>query len=206
MKLIKSFLKAIIAGFFIGIGGTAFLLSDSKIIGSLLFSIGLLAICTKGYNLFTGKVCYTFNNKPSYIIELIVIWLGNLCGTISFAIIESFTRLYPTLNEKAIILCNNKFVDSPISLFCLGILCNILIYLAVDNYSKCESEFGKIISIIFSITVFVFCGFEHCIADMYYISIANAWTYAHAIETIIIVTLGNIVGGLLLPLINKITK
>lgn len=67
-----------------------------------------------------------------------------------------------------------------------------------------EHELGKYFSIIFGVSVFVFCGFEHCVADMYYISITNAWTYAYALEVIAIVTIGNCIGGVLIPLIRKL--
>lgn len=206
MQLIKTFIKAIVAGVFIGIGGTAFLLSESKIVGSLLFCVGLFAICTMNFNLFTGKVCYALENKFSYLIDLIIIWLGNLFGTISLALLESFTSIYPALNNRAIEICKNKFIGEPVSWIILGILCNLLIYLAVDGYRNNQHELGKYLSIIFGVSVFVYCGFEHCVADMYYISIANAWTYAHAIELIILVTLGNIIGGLFIPIIRKYTK
>lgn len=205
MNLLKTFLKAVVAGAFIGIGGSVYLLVESKVVGALLFSVGLFAICTMGYNLFTGKVCYALDNKPSYILDLIVIWIGNLVGTISLSILLSFTRIYASLNEKALNLVSVKFADEPISLLVLGIMCNILIYLAVDGYKNNPHELGKYLSIIFGVSVFILCGFEHCVADMYYISIANAWTYAHAIECIIIVTIGNIIGGLLLPIIKKIS-
>lgn len=206
MQIIKTFIKAIVAGAFIGVGGTVFLLAESKLVGSLLFCVGLFGILTMNFNLFTGKVCYLFDNKLSYVLDLIVIWIGNLVGTISIALLESFTRLYPALNSKAIEVCKTKLADEPLSLFILGILCNILIYLAVDGYKNNEHELGKYLSIIFGVSIFVFCGFEHCVADMYYISIANAWTYAHAIQTVVIVTIGNIVGGLLIPLIKKYAK
>lgn len=206
MSKLKTFVKAIVAGIFIGIGGTAFLLAESKIVGSILFCIGLFAICTMNYNLFTGKVCYALDNNISYIIDLVIIWFGNLVGTITIASLESLTSLYPALNTKAIQICNSKFAAEPISWIILGILCNILIYLAVDGYKNNTHELGKYLAIIFGVSVFVFCGFEHCVADMYYISIANAWTYAHALELIPLVTIGNIIGGLLLPAIKKFTK
>ena len=206
MQKLNTFIKAIVAGIFIGIGGTVYLLVESKVIGAVLFSVGLFAICTLNYNLFTGKVCYTLDNKPSYIIDLILIWIGNLIGTISLSIILSFTRIYPALNEKALGIVIIKFQDQPLSLLLLGVLCNILIYLAVEGYKNNPHELGKYLSIIFGVSVFILCGFEHCVADMYYISIANAWTYAHAIECIVIVTIGNIIGGLLLPMLKKITK
>lgn len=206
MKLLKIFLKAVVAGIFIGIGGTAFLMIENKVIGSIMFAVGLFAICTMGFNLFTGKVCYVFENKVTYLIDLIVIWLGNLCGTILIALLESFTRIYPTLQEKALIMCQTKFTDEPISWLILGFFCNILIYLAVDEYKNNPHELGKYLSIIFGVSVFIICGFEHCVADMYYISIANAWTYAHAFEVIAIVTIGNCIGGIFIPFIKMITK
>ena len=63
MKIVKTFIKAIVAGMFIGIGGSAFLMIENKVVGSVMFAVGLFAICTMGFNLFTGKVCYVFENK-----------------------------------------------------------------------------------------------------------------------------------------------
>lgn len=206
MKIVNNFIKAIVAGMFIGIGGTAFLMIENKVVGALFFSVGLFAICTMGFNLFTGKVCYVFENKISYLLDLLVIWIGNLCGCLLIAFLESLTRIYPTLQQKAVTMCQAKFIDNPISLLILGIFCNVLIYLAVDGYKNNPHELGKYLAIIFGVSVFIICGFEHCVADMYYISIANAWTYAHAIETIIIVTIGNCLGGISIPLIKKIVK
>lgn len=206
MKIVKTFIKAIVAGMFIGIGGSAFLMIENKVVGSIMFAVGLFAICTMGFNLFTGKVCYVFENKLSYLLDLVIIWIGNLCGTLLIATLESFTRIYPTLQQKALAMCQIKFVDEPISWLILGFFCNILIYLAVDGYKNNPHELGKYLSIIFGVSVFIICGFEHCVADMYYISIANAWTYAHAIEVIAVVTIGNCLGGVFIPLIKKIAE
>ena len=79
------FIYAILAGFCIGLGGTVFLrLKDAfpggNVVGALLFTIGLFVVCTRGYALYTGKVCYLFDNPPSYVLDVIVIWVGNLCG------------------------------------------------------------------------------------------------------------------------------
>ena len=206
MKIVKTFIKAIVAGMFIGIGGSAFLMIENKVVGSVMFAVGLFAICTMGFNLFTGKVCYVFENKLSYLLDLVIIWVGNLCGTLLITTLESFTRIYPTLQQKALAMCQIKFVDEPISWLILGFFCNILIYLAVDGYKNNPHELGKYLSIIFGVSVFIICGFEHCVADMYYISIANAWTYAHAIEVIAVVTIGNCLGGIFIPLIKKIAE
>ena len=81
-KTLGVFLKAILAGFCIGLGGVVFLglMPTNKPLGAFLFAIGLFTICTHGFNLFTGKACYILENKPSYLGTLVVIWIGNLIG------------------------------------------------------------------------------------------------------------------------------
>ena len=74
----KILLSAIIAGCAIGFGGTVFLSVENTVVGSVLFTIGLFVVCTRGLHLFTGKVCYVFDNDAAYAKALPVIWLGNL--------------------------------------------------------------------------------------------------------------------------------
>ena len=79
-------IKSILAGIMIAIGGTIFLSLDNKIIGSIFFSIGLFMICTRGLNLFTGKIGYIFENNLKYTLEVIITLIGNFIGT--FAILN----------------------------------------------------------------------------------------------------------------------
>ena len=83
-KTLGVFLKAILAGFCIGVGGNVFLglIGTNKALGAVLFAVGLFTICTHGFNLFTGKACYILENKPSYLGTLVVIWVGNLIGAL----------------------------------------------------------------------------------------------------------------------------
>ena len=69
MKHLVTFVYAVLAGVAISIGGAAFLASDSRAVGAAMFSVGLFAVCTLGLNLFTGKVCYVFQNSPSYAAD-----------------------------------------------------------------------------------------------------------------------------------------
>lgn len=206
MKKLKTFVYAILAGIFISIGGIVFLSLDNKVLGALFFAVGLFGICTMKFNLYTGKVCYLFDNKPSYLIDLLIIWIGNFVGTFITGNIMKLTRIYPAISEKAMGMVQIKLQDEPISVFILAIFCDIMIYLAVEGYKNNQHELGKYLSILFGVTVFILCGFEHCIANMFYISVANMWTWAHAIEHIIIVTIGNSLGGVLIPILNKIFK
>ena len=81
MKRSKILLSAILAGLCVGFGGIVFLSVENKVIGAAAFTIGLFVICTFGFHLFTGKVCYVLQNDRNYALDLPVIWLGNLIGT-----------------------------------------------------------------------------------------------------------------------------
>lgn len=197
------FLKSVLAGVFIGIGGTVFLMADSKLVGAILFSVGLFTICTMKFNLFTGKVCYALDNNMDYNINLILIWAGNLVGTFLVALLESFTRL--DIQEKAMSLCQTKLDDSLVSILILSFFCNLLIYLAVEGFKSIQDPVGKYLSILFGVVVFIMCGFEHCVANMYYFSIANMWS-TQTIMYLLVMTIGNALGGLFIPLILKIIK
>ena len=203
MKTAKTLVYGILGGFCIGIGGTAFLSLDSKILGALFFTVGLFTICTFGFNLFTGKVCYVFDNGKEFAINLLPIWLGNLIGAWLVAFLLHGTRL--ELTEKAVSMCQVKLEDSLWSIFVLAIFCNILIYIAVDGFKNNPHEIGKYLSLLFGVMVFILCGFEHCVANMFYISMANMWSFKSFIF-IIVSTLGNAVGGVLIPLIKKYFK
>ena len=197
----KTFTGAVLAGIAIGLGGLVFLSVDNKVIGSFLFTIGLFTVCTMGFNLFTGKVCYTFQNDMAYKIGLPVIWLGNLVGTGLTAGCAWMTRVAPAVSEKAMALCQTKLNDSILSLFFLGILCNIFIYIGVEGYKSNPHEFGKYLALVFGVMVFILCGTEHCVADMFYFWMAGAWS-GQAVLRLLVITLGNAVGGVLLPLLR----
>ena len=199
---IKTFIYAIVGGLCISIGGCAFLASESKAVGAVFFVVGLFTICTFGFNLFTGKVCYALANHPKYILDLIVIWFGNLIGCLISGGLLRLTRLTAFM-EKANSICDTKLGDNLLSVFVLAIFCNILIFIAVDGYKNNPHEIGKYLALFFGVTVFVLCGFEHCVANMFYITAAGRWS-GQAVLFIIVNTLGNAAGGLLIPVLKKL--
>lgn len=205
MKTLKAFVLAILAGISIALGGLVFLSVDNKVIGAALFTVGLFTVCTFGLNLFTGKVCYVFQNDANYALMLPVIWLGNLVGTGLTALCASLTRAAPALAEKAQALCQAKLTDNLGSLFFLGILCNIFIYIAVEGFKNNPHELGKYLSLLFGVMVFILCGTEHCVADMFYFWMGGVWN-GHAILCILVITLGNAAGGVLFPLLRSFAK
>lgn len=196
-KQLHIFILAVLAGVAIGIGGCVFLALENKVVGALMFTVGLYAICVHGLSLYTGKVGYLVNEPPSYCLELLVTWLGNLTGTYLAALAMRGTRI-AGISEKSAQLCVAKLNDSLSGLFLLGIFCGFLMFVAVDGYKSTKNP-----AILFmGVAAFILCGFEHCIANMFYFSIAQMWS-AKAFLCILAVTLGNSVGGALIPLAKK---
>ena len=93
-------------------------------------------------------------------------------------------------------LCRDKLEDSVVSIFLLAVFCNILIYIAVEGFRRNPHELGKYLSLFFGVAVFILCGFEHCIANMYYFSIAGLWD-GKALLYLLVMTFGNAIGGIL---------
>ena len=205
MKWLKTFVGGILAGISIAIGGTVFLSLDNKVLGALFFTVGLFAVCTFGFNLYTGKVCYVFDNDREYALGLPVIWLGNLCGAFLTAAAERATRIGPALAEKAAALCSVKLGDGPASIFLLSVFCNVLIWLAVEGFKNNPHPAGKYLSLFFGVAVFILCGFEHCVANMYYFSMAGMWSWK-TLGWVLVMTAGNSVGGVLFPLLRRIQQ
>lgn len=195
-KNIKNFIKGIYAGIMIGIGGTIYLSMSSKVLGAIFFSIGLMMICIFNMNLYTGKIGYIINNKKSYLLELLLSLLGNFIGTYLVAFLIRNTR-YAYLSETAREISMIKINDSIISILILAIFCGILMFLAVDNYKKNKSDFAKYLGIFMCVIVFILSGFEHCIANMFYFSLASLWS-TKSLWYIIIMIMGNSIGAILI--------
>lgn len=197
-KYLDYLIKSIFAGIMIGIAGTVYLRVDNNIVGALLFSIGLLVICMYGMNLYTGKIGYILINKLNYIYELLITILGNFIGTFLVARLVLLTR-FKSVSDKAVDLVNLKLNDNLFSIFILSVLCGILMYIAVNNYKKINNEIGKYSCIFMCVMVFILSGFEHSIANMYYISVANLLSLKSLLY-IFIMILGNSVGSILIAL------
>ena len=201
MNYCKTFVSAILAGACIGFGGTVFLAVDNKVLGSMFFTVGLFVICSFGLHLFTGKVCYVFQNDRAYALSIPLIWVGNLIGTGIVALMVRFTRMSATLVPKAQSLCEVKLNDGLLSLFLLGILCNIFIYIGVEGYKSVPHEVGKYLALFFGVMVFILSGYEHCVANMFYFSLAGVWNM-RAVVCLLVMTAGNAVGGVIFPLVR----
>lgn len=200
------FVNGTIGGMMIGIGGCVSLSCDNKYVGSLLFSLGLFAIIQFGFGLFTGKVGYIPLRRPVYLLECLFTLLGNAFGTFLDAFLFNQTRIGKAISEKALASVNAKLADSPFSAFILAIFCGMLMFMAVDNGRISRADGGhieKTVGVMMCVMVFILCGFNHCIADMFYLFLTGKITAAGVYLPVII--LGNTLGGMLLPLLKMLT-
>lgn len=202
---IEILIKSILAGIMIGIGGTIYLSLDNKIVGSILFAIGLFIIVVYSFNLYTGKMGYLINNfNKKYIRELIITLIGNFIGTFFVGFVLRYTRIYTSISDKVKGLVDIKLNDTLISILILSFFCGILMYLAVNTYKEVK-DIGKYLAVFLGVIVFILCGFEHCIANMYYFSVSSTWSL-NTLLYLLVMILGNSLGGILIPLCNKVIK
>ena len=210
MRHLKSIILGIFAGIAISFGGLVNLVciaNEHKLLGNIMFGVGLLVVCSFGLFLFTGKIGYVFDNKKDYVLDLVEMYFGNLLGALAVGYgarvaLQSNEKLLETANTVA----GKKLVldaggNTWYGLLILGFLCGILVYLAVDAFKN--EKFHPVLRVfvlLFCVAAFVIAGFEHCIANMFYFAFAN--TYASAIGdcalSLLLVTVGNSLGALAL--------
>ena len=178
--------KSTLAGLLISLGATAFLSVDNKIVGALLFSIGLTAVILLEANLYTGKIGYV--NSKAKLISAALILIQNLLVALVCGLI-----FYSTKNNICENLWLNKLTKSWHEFLFDSIGCGICIYLSVELYKKT----GSIFVIVLGVLVFILSGFEHCIADIFYLSASMSFDLK-SILYILIAIIGNSIGSLLI--------
>jgi len=190
-EYLRWFLKAMLAGMMISVGGWVFLSCSEKIVGAVLFSIGLFTVLVYGFYLYTGKVCYIFNNPPSYIWLVLITIIGNYVACLIMG--------YFLPCGTAEMMCNNKLALSYTQILVRAFGCGILMYIAVDQYLNHQFIWATFICV----PVFIMAGFEHSIADMFYFASAKMIFQPDTVVFILIVVLGNAIGCSLIPLVRR---
>ncbi len=205
--MIKTFVNAVCAGIFIGIAGTVYLATANGMFGAVLFGFGLMMIVCCKYSLFTGAVGYLVNHGRdffSYLGGLAVIWAGNLVGTFLVGTAIRCSRTALSVSEKVSRISQAKIDDSWQSLLILAFFCGILMYCAVETSRRTDlKSIFRFAGLFLPVCIFILSGFEHCIANMFYFSLAGVWS-VETLGLILLMTLGNALGGMLLPAIDKI--
>ncbi|MDE6657481.1 MAG: formate/nitrite transporter family protein, partial [Oscillospiraceae bacterium] len=190
-------------------GGTVYLILENKYLGGFLFSLGLFMILRYGFALYTGKVGYIPERKPIYLREVGITLLGNIFGTAITAFLIRLTRTGILVHENAKTVMQTKIDDSWISKLLLGFFCGILMFVAVDNGNRCKQEqrdMSFVFGTVLPIMVFILCGFHHSIADCFYFfsAIDKIENILSGITYIILIIIGNALGGMLIPVVMKL--
>lgn len=186
-KNIELINKSIGASLLISLGNYA-LLKLGNPIGPVIFALGLLGVCYMGLNLFTGKCGFLIQDKIK-IKDLIIILLVNLLAGYLIGLLFSITDTEVFNNAVAKV----KTWEVSLPFFIKSVLCGIIMYIAVYMYRK-----GTPLGIIFGIPLFIFCGFQHCIANIITLGVANTFHLS-----ILICIIGNFIGSLMMWYLSK---
>ena len=219
MPLGRAFVLACLAGLFIGMGGMFMLLvkSDSSLsfaasslLGGLSFSLGLFAVLVAGAELFTGNNlmvlgCLGGKYTPAQLVRSwCVVYVGNLVGSLVLAAIllaANFAGMNGgAVGETAVAVATAKSSLPFATAFFRGVMCNILVCLAVWLGFAGKTVVDKFLAAAVPVTAFVACGFEHCVANMFFLPFGMALSggsiaLGGVILNIVAATLGNMVGG-----------
>lgn len=239
LPLVKMILLGIMAGAFIALGGVASNVAVHNIenvglartLAGAIFPVGLMLVVFTGSELFTGNclMLTALLDKKIKALQILrnlaVVYFSNLIGAliIDFLVFYSGQFNYSNggLGAYTIKVALAKTTISPVTAIISGILCNILVCLAIIMAGAAKDVTGKILAIFFPIWAFVICGFEHCVANMFYIPAGilaatnpsyveaagtlysitpeqcASLTQLNGIESFLFVTIGNIIGGMI---------
>jgi formate/nitrite transporter len=229
MPVLIMFALAILAGAFIALGSLFFTMTMTtgttgqppafglmRLAGGLTFSLGLILVVVGGAELFTGNNLIAMAWASGRVTTQQVmrnwgwVYLGNLVGAVGTAVLVWLAGVHTmsdgAVGETMVQIARSKIALDPVSAVARGILCNVLVCLAVWLCMGARSVTDKVLAILFPISAFVACGFEHSVANMYFLPIGimlasggpAQLSVLGALSNLALVTIGNILGGTIL--------
>lgn len=239
LPLAKMILLGLMAGAFIAFGGAASSVAAhgvadvglARSIAGAIFPVGLMLVVFTGSELFTGNslmIMAVIDKKITLlkmIRNLVVVYFANFIGALIIDVLVFLSGQFNFsgggLGAYTIKVALAKTSIAPVTAVISGILCNILVCLAIVLAGTAKDSIGRIFGIFFPIAAFVVCGFEHCVANMFYIPAGmlaatntayvqkahelygitaqqcSSLTHFAGTESLLFVTIGNIIGGVL---------
>ena len=226
---LASLMLAVVAGGGVGFGAVYFTVVASdptlgfaatRVLGGLVFTLGLTLVMVGGAELFTGNNLIVMAwasgdvSTATMLRNWTIVWLGNLIGSLGLVVLIHLTGHFE-MNDGRIASATLNIAAAKIrpdmtTLFFRGVLCNVLVCAAVWLAYAGRSVTDKIVAVILPVSAFVAAGFEHCVANMYFLPAAwllvrtghapdgfdvSPITISGIIHNLVPVTLGNIVGG-----------
>ena len=189
--MVKTLRSAIFAGIYIGAAGFGYLTATTQtqygsLFGSVLFALGLLAIVGYKLKLYTGTA--GFINKDE-VGNLMTILLGNIIGCFLIATLTNYSPIADGIHQVAANILNSRLQVGFFGCGLLAVGCGLLMTTAV-NFARQQN----FLPLLFSVPLFIICGFPHCIADaFYYLTIPELWT-TELIGVYICTVVGNAIG------------
>lgn len=177
-----------LAGVYISIASILYLSLNDKIIGAVLFSIGLLLVINTKQRLFTG---YVGSVRKDTIFEAVKALGLNLVGCVAVVLLIKLTNKNDFLIISAESICQIKLQNDWLTVLILSLFCGVLMELAVTSKNN--------LIVVLCVTAFILCGFEHCIANFCYMLLAEQFD----IIRFSIMVAGNIIGA---QIINRILE
>ena len=219
LPAIQTLVLAILGGAFIAFGAMFYTLvvtntgmgfGPQRLLGGIVFSLGLILVVIAGAELFTGNnlIVMAWVERRISLYQLlrnwILVFVGNLIGTVATALIVHFSGVL-NLGDGAVTITAQNIAIAKTQIpfteaFFRGLLCNTLVCLAIWLCFAAHTVAGKILAIVFPVSAFVALGFEHSVANMYFIPIgylagATEITINGFLANLVPVVLGNIIGG-----------
>jgi formate/nitrite transporter len=217
LPLVQTAMLGMIAGGFIGLGALFYTLvaSDTtlgfaatRVLGGLVFSLGLILVTVAGAELFTGNnlMVMAWADRKITTTELmrnwIIVYAANAVGAAGLAVVVYLAN-HGAMNGGAVGAAYVKIAAAKTALpfaeaFFKGVLCNLLVCLGIWLALAGHSVADRILAIVFPITAFVAAGFEHSVANMYFLTLGMLFSdvsWSGLAANLVPVTLGNIVGG-----------
>ena len=217
--LLIHFLKGILAGLAIGVGGFLYIImtfavpgEGGKVLGSLLFGVGLFTVCTFGLSLYTGKIGLVYEKKQekAFYFALPIMLIGNAIGAFGLGVacyyIFKDTSVMEAVNAAVTPRLTLGSFNDYLSLCVKSFLCGFCVYMAVKLFGLNRLKPLGILGLLTFVFIFVYCGFQHCIANMFYFGMGLAFNANMAINLVLCIlfnSLGPIIGVLLFKIIGK---
>ncbi|SHI80587.1 formate/nitrite transporter [Dethiosulfatibacter aminovorans DSM 17477] len=218
LPIMKMILLGIFAGVFVGFGAHADIIvmqtlgktvdvGFAKFMGAAMFPVGIILVVVAGAELFTGNCLIAVSvltgeeKMKNMLKNWTFVYIGNFIGSIALAFLLAKSGLYgEAATAKAIAIAEGKANLAMSPAIIRGIMCNIMVVLAVWMQSGAKDITGKVCTLWFPVMAFVLSGFEHSIANMFFIPLgkflgANLTWAQMWVNNIIPVTIGNIIGG-----------
>ena len=187
--MIKTILKSILAGVLIALAGIVYLSCTDKVVGSFLFSFGLCLVILLEANLYTGKVGYI--KSVDDLSEVLFMLILNLVSTYLVGLISGMGPMH----DSAVAIVTTKLETEWWITLLKSIGCGICIYGAVEGYKKTKS----FVPVILGVMCFILAGFNHVVADAFYIGAARFGS----LQYLLLVAIGNAIGSILIRLLQK---